>query len=405
MTSVMALPSRGVSASDRFVPEFEVRINGEPIPATLRANVTSVRYEDGTGAADRVEIGIANVDLRWLRAHIRGLGSSPFPTSIALGTGHAGGTPGGLFDIDNKLELAIGYAPGQLEHVFKGDITGVQATFPGGGMPTMTIVAHDYLHRLTEGKYSRGFGPLPDAVIAAILSAESFLLPAIDPTVLAGSTALAVVNYIFKRSGRKQKSQSDLDFLKEIAAAWDSDFWVEDDILYLARFLPREFSPRLTMRWGESLIDFSPKVSTVGKIAAVAMRFTLREIPFSFYVAAFWDFDRETLGIKVAPGEAASAVKALMGPTHTIIDQPIASPADITNSAISIVRELRNKLNNRITGSGNAVGDPRLRAGAMIQLDQLGPDFSGNWRVASATHSIDTSGYRTAFTVRKEILP
>jgi hypothetical protein len=193
--------------------------------------------------------------------------------------------------------------------------------------------------------------------------------------------------------------------MKEIAAAWDSDFWVEGDVLYFARFLPREYSPRLTLRWGESLIDFSPQVSTVGKVAAFAMQFTLREIPLSFYVAAFWDFDRETLGIKVAPGQAASAVKALMGPTHTVIDQPIASPADIATSAIAIVRGLRTKINNRITGSGTAVGDPRLRAGAMIQLDGLGPDFSGNWRVVAATHSIDPSGYRTSFKVRKEILP
>ncbi len=167
----------------------------------------------------------------------------PFPPASRSVPGTPAAHPADSLTSTTRSQLAIGYAPGQLEHVFKGDITGVQASFPGGGMPAMTIVAHDYLHRLTEGKYSRGFGPLPDAVIAAILSAESFLLPAIDPTVLAGSTALAVVNFIFKRSGRKQKSQSDLDFLKEIAAAWDSDFWVEDDILYLARFLPASSPP------------------------------------------------------------------------------------------------------------------------------------------------------------------
>ena len=26
------------------------------------------------------------------------------------------------------------------------------------------------------------------------------------------------------------------------------------------------FSPRLTLRWGESLVDFSPQVSTVGRL-------------------------------------------------------------------------------------------------------------------------------------------
>ena len=314
-------------------------------------------------------------------------------------------TPTGLFDIDNTLRLSLGYAPGPLEEVFKGDITGVQASFPSGGMPTMSIVAHDYLHRMSEGKYARGFGPLPDAVIAAILSAENFLIPLIDPAVIAGSTAVAAVNFIFNGTGRKQKGESDLDLMREIAATYDSDFWVDGDFFYFSRFIPKEYSPRLTLRWGESLLYFSPKVSTIGSVAASAMKFTLREIPLSFLVNVFWDFDRETLGIRVVPGEAAGFLKMIVGPTDTMINQPIGSPADIMNSALVIAHELRTKINNRLTASGSAIGDPRIRAGAVIRFDGLGPDFSGDYRVASATHAIDAGGYRTTFQVRKEIIP
>lgn len=393
------------SAALRFAPEFRVTINGQELPSALRSFVTSVRYQDGTQAADRVEVGIANVDLRWLQQHIKGLGFQPFPTGISMGPLHASAAPEGLFDIDNTLRLSLGYAPDSLEEVFKGDITGVDASFPSGGMPTMTIVAHDYLHRMSEGKYARGFGPLPDALIATILSAENFLVPLIDPTVVVASTAIAVVNYIFGGSGRKQKGQSDLDLMKEIAAAYDADFWVDGDFFYFSRFIPKEYSPRLTLKWGESLLDFSPKVSTVGQVAAAAMKFTLREIPLSFMVNVFWDFDHETLGIRVIPGEAAAFAKAIVGPTYTIVDQPISSPGDLINSALVIARELRTKLNNRLTGTGSAVGDPRIRAGAVIRLEGLGPDFSGDFRVASATHTIDAGGYRTSFEVRKEIIP
>src|SRR4051812_33391628 len=132
----------------------------------------------------------------------------------------------------------------------------------------------------------------------------------IDPTITVASTAIAAVNYIFGGSGRKQKGQSDLELLQEIAASYDADFWVEGDILYLARFFPKEYSSRLTLRWGESLLDFSPQVSTVGQVAAASMKFTLREIPLSFLVSVFYDFDREAVGISVVPGEAAGAAKA-----------------------------------------------------------------------------------------------
>ncbi len=389
-----------MAARLRFAPEFRLQINGRDVPAALRSSITSVRYQDGTQAADRVEIGLANVDLRWLQRHIRGLGFQPFPTGVQVGPLRAEVGPEGLFDVDNTLELALGYAEAPLEDVFKGDITGVEASFPSGGVPAMTLVAHDYLQRLSQGSYARGFGPLPDAVIAKILSAENLLIPLVDPAIGAASTALAAVNYIFGGAGRKQRGQSDLELLKEIAAEYDAEYWVDGDTLYLTRFFPREYTPRLTLRWGESLLDFSPKVSTVGRIAGAAMKFTLREIPLSFLVNVFWDFDREVLGVKVIPGEAAAGAKAIVGPTYTIVDQPIASPADLVNSAL-----VRTKLNSRLTGSGTAVGDPRIRAGAVIRLEGMGPDFSGDYRVAAATHAIDAGGYRTSFEVRKEIIP
>jgi phage protein D len=388
----------------RYVPDYRITINGDEIPSALRSSITSVRYEDGTGAADRVELAIANTDLRWLRTHIKGLGFAPFPTTLHVGP--IRGTPAeGQFDIANPLTLSMGYAADTLERVFEGEVTGLQASFPSGGMPTMTLVAHDKLHRLSSGKYARGFGPIPDALIATILSAENLLLPMIDPTIAAASTAIAAVNFIFGGSGRKQRGQSDLELLQEIATTYDADFWVEGDVLYLSRFFPKEYASRLTLRWGESLLDFSPKVSTVGTVAGAAMKFTLRELPLSFLVSVGWDFDREAVMIAVLPGEAAVGAKLIAGPAVTIIDQPVSSPADLVNSALMIYRELRGKLNNRLTGSATAIGDPRIRAGAVITLDGLGTDFSGDYRVTSASHVIDGSGYRTSFQVRKEILP
>jgi phage protein D len=394
-----------MSLYSQYAPDFQVQINDQNLPAQVRTAVTSVRYEEGRDAASRVEVAIANPNLRLLKNHIRGLGFHPFPSAISLGPVRVGEVaPPGTFDIDNKLTLALGYAPDPLESMFTGEITGVTVSFPNGGMPGMTVVAHDYLNRLQRGKYARGFGFLPDAVIAAILSAENLLIPSIDPAILAGSTAIAAVNFIFGGTGRKQKGQSDFDLLKEVAATYDAEFWADGNVLYLSRFI-KEYTPRLTLTWGRNLLDFSPKVSTIGQVAGVGMRFVLREIPLDFLVTIGYDFDRESIIFSVVPGAAAASVQSLLGSVLEIIDQPIASPADIVNSALVIAHELREKLNNRLTGSGSCVGDTRIRAGAMVRIDGIGPDFSGDYRVASATHSIDASGYRTNFEVRKEIIP
>jgi hypothetical protein len=429
------------AAPQRFAPEFALEINGQAIPAGLRASITSVQLEDGVPsmmetldangmkAADRVEVAFANVDLRWLRHHIRGLGFQPFPTHLKLGPARIAASaatglgPGpalvqqaldldvreGLFDIDNRLALALGYAQQSLEDVFLGEITGVEADFPASGMPTMRLIAHDYLHRLAEGSYARGFSPLlPDWLVAAVLSAENLLLPAIDPAVAAASTTMTVLNAVFDFPGRPRMQRgSDLQLLKQIADAYDADFWVDGDVLVLSRFVGKEFEPRLTLVWGESLLSLTPHVSTIGQVVGVAVKFTVPMIPIDFLMTVGWDFDRESLNVRIVPGAAAAALKtALGGPVRTLMNRKLDKPGDIAAAAIALTRVLRRKVNTRLTASGTAVGDPRLRAGAMVRLDGLGPDFSGNYRITSATHTLDaSSGYRVAFKACKEILP
>jgi phage protein D len=401
----MSLFAQSPAPSAQFVPDYAVTINGAEIPTSLQSSIMSVIFESGINAADRVEIAVANPGLQWLQSHINGLGFLPFPTNVSIGpiqTPNFNGT--GLFDMNNKLCLAIGYADQELSDVFEGEITGIEVNLPSDGMPTMTIVAHNYLNRLAQGSYGRGFGPLPDALIAAILGAENLLLPMIDPAVAAGSTAIAVVNFIFNGSGRKQKAQTDLELLQEVARTYDADFWVEGSTLVLSRLI-KPYTPSVTLTWGESLIDFTPKVSTVGNVFGVGVKFTLREIPLSFMVTASWNLDTQSLAINVVPGVSAAYLKSLIGPIITFINRPISSPPDIINSALFITRKLRDTLNNRLTATGTAVGEPAIIANQIIQFNGIGPDFSGNYRVVNARHVIDGNGYRTSFKVRKEILP
>jgi Bacteriophage probable baseplate hub protein len=399
-----------MSAHARYVPGYEVRINGQELPAAVRSTVSSVRYEDGRNAADRVEIELGNPDLRWLQNHIRGLGFRP-PTGLDIGPVRAfQAAPAGTFDLDNSLTLSLGYLPGPLELMFQGEVTGIEASFPGGGMPTLRLVAHDKLNRLSRGSGAQAFGFLPDFLVASITAAKNLLIPVIDPAVTVASTALAVINFIFSGSGLAQAGQSegmsDLDLLTLIATKYGADFWVEGDVLYLSRFI-KEYEPSVSLKWGESLIDFSPRISNVGQVAGVGYRFTLREIPLSFLVTVYWDFDRETLGLSVIPGAAAKAgIEGVIGgKSLTRVDRPITSPADVVSSALEIEHELRTKLNGRLTGSLTAIGNPAIRAGAVIRLEGLGPDFSMDYRVSSATQSFDGSGWVTKANVYKEIIP
>src|SRR5262249_60566571 len=127
-------------------------------------SVSSISYQDGMQGADRVEVTFANPGLRWLDHE--------------------------LLQADNGFKLSIGYAPDPLEEVFVGEITGVEPSFPSGGMPTIKVTAQDFLQRLTQGKADRAYYvsvpktasfPLPDVAVAAIVSGTNLLLPYPDP--------------------------------------------------------------------------------------------------------------------------------------------------------------------------------------------------------------------------------
>ena len=53
-------------ANPRYAPEFRIKINGESIPALLRASVTVVSYQGGLEGDDRVELYLVNENLWWL---------------------------------------------------------------------------------------------------------------------------------------------------------------------------------------------------------------------------------------------------------------------------------------------------------------------------------------------------
>jgi phage protein D len=388
----------------QYAPVYRLTINGNELPAAMRSCVMSVRYEDGLEGADQVQISLANPNLRFLQNHIRGLSSFALPTGLSVNSiARVDVVPSGLFDLDNKVTLALGYAPAPPEEMFLGEITGVGATFPNGGMPTMTITAHDFLQRTTRGSLSRGFGPLPDAAIVAILSAENGLLPLIDPYMIPLDVLNTIGNFLFG-TATKQSSQSDFELLSQIAARYDMQLSVDHYTLYLTRFI-KEYTPRLTLTYGQSLLDFSPRISMVGQAVGVSMRISLREVRIDLLLNVFWDFDRESIGVSVLPAQAAVVAPAVSKPVEESRHKAIRNAIDVANTVVSLIHELRQKINNRLTGSGTAIGDPRLRAGAVIRLEGLGVDFSGNYRITKASHSLDTSGYRTSFEVQREIIP
>ncbi|MDZ7347452.1 MAG: hypothetical protein ONB53_01245 [candidate division KSB1 bacterium] len=352
----------------------------------------SVSYTDGIEGADRVEVTFANPDLRWL--------DHP------------------LLQADNSFSLSIGYAPDPLEEVFVGEITGVEPSFPSNGMPTIKIAAHDFLQRLTTATKDRAFMlrlpcignfPLPDPAVAALVAGTNLLVPVLDPVGSALSFLTLLIAYAIdpleaKRAVRLQQGESDFDFLSKIAKENGWEMYIDHTLeprghMLRFKFMLPEYSPLVTLKRGGSLMDFTPRLSTVGQVAGVSTRVWLPSIKLELVIVLSWNFDRAAFELMIFPG-LGSLQELLGGQAQSILKIDAGGPALAPRKILS---ELLPRLNNRLTGSGSTIGNPKIKAGEVINLEGLGHQFSGFYRITSAIHSFDGSGYKTSFEVRKEI--
>jgi phage protein D len=379
-----------------YAPEFLIKLDGAPTPAAMKGSISSVTYEDGIKGADRVEVSLANPTLQWL--------DHP------------------LLSVDTPFSLSIGYAPDPLEEVFVGEITAVEASFPASGMPTLRVTAHDFLNRLTHGSKDRAFKlsiplfgneALPDVAVASIVSASNLLIPEPDPVggALSVLMTLAMAYSVPPDDSlvRKQEKESDFDLLSKIARENCWEVFIDHTQNPKGRvlkfqFLIQQYTPSVTLKWGSSLIEFTPRLTTAGDVSIVSTRVWVDSLQTEFVIAVGWDFDRAVFTLSIYPsfgGEIEDTMLDLPPEKKGTVVSKLAT--SYVTAARTILTDLLPRLNNRLTGSGSCIGDPRIKASRVMRLDGLGDQFSGLYRITSATHTFDASGYRTNFEVRKEV--
>lgn len=379
-----------MSRNPQYVPQFRVTIDGAPLPQAMRGSITSVNLQTGLEGADRVELSLSNDNLRWL----------DYP----------------LFKLDKKLALHLGYAPDPLEQMFVGEIVSHNAAFPGSGAPTFGIAAQDRRQRLQQGSKVRQFAvpiptvgayALPDVAVASIVALENGFVPLLEPvgaalSVLLGAAEAAAAGDpgLLQKNVRKQEGESDYQFLDRIAKENGWEIMVDHSGplggMQLRFLSPLDhLTPDVTLKYGRSLIEFTPRLTKVGEIVSVSAFVWIAQLKTNFTVSVGWDWDRMALSLKVSPAFTPMG----SAPSHVVLDDPVT----LASAPRTILSELIPRLNRRLTASGSCIGEPRIKAGSVLRIEGVGEALGGLYRVVSATHAIDSGGYRTSFDLRKEI--
>ncbi|MGI0484846.1 phage late control D family protein [Pantanalinema rosaneae CENA516] len=288
------------------------------------------------------------------------------------------------FAIGNVIEIKLGYL-NALKTLIVGEITGLEPTFLCNAAPSLVVRGYDRRHRLQRGRHTCSFVQKKDSDIAAQIASNAGLTAQVE-------NSQVIHDYVL------QANQTDLEFLQQRAQQIQYEVVVEDKTLFF-RPIGLTRSENVTLNLMSGLLEFYPRLSTVGQVNEVQVR--------------GWDpkEQKEILG-KAQTGDEMAAMagqesgstlsKRVFGAAVGVVsNRPVMSQAEADQVAKARFNQAVLML---ITGEGVCQGRPDVRAGQIITLEGLGQRFSGQYYVTATSHRYSAEGYFTHFTVRRNAL-
>lgn len=346
-------------ASD--IPDFDIRINGTPLPAGARRDLRTLTVQEDVDALSMFTLELYNWDDEALRVSW---------------------SDSSLFAVGGALEISLGYVD-DVKKVMQAEITGLEPTFTADQPPLLTVRGYDYRHRLTRARRTRTFSLMKDSAIAAQVARESGLRAKVQDTKI---TLTHVV----------QSNQTDLEFLQRRAHLIGWEVYVKDRVLY---FLPpqNDGHAAVTLSLDGDITEFTPRLSTRGQVGDVSVR--------------GWDLKRKAVVVgRARVGQETTTMGGRStGPSASDrafgkaavadVRQPVSTKAEADQRALGQFNELALTY---IQGDVTCAGRAALRAGMVVDIAGAGTTFSGPYYVTSATHVLTPDNkYETSLTVRR----
>jgi phage protein D len=300
--------------------------------------------------------------------------------------GNWGGSGGGvgflyfdrkLFDFGKAFAVKLGP-----DTVFDGRIMGIEAQFPEGGSPELTVLAEDRFQDLRMTRRTRTFADMSDGDVARQIAGDHQLSPAVD---VSGPThkVLAQVN------------QSDLAFLRDRARAIDAELWVQGDQLNLKTHARRN-GGTFEMSYKRELREFS----VLSDLATQRTSVTVSGWDVSAKDAIRHEATASTLGSELGSDESGASLLDKLGRrkeslAHTVPFTSEEAQAHAEAAFKTIARRF-------VTGRGVAEADKRLRVGSFVDLKGLGPLYSGKYYLSEVRLHFDGArGIRNEFVAER----
>jgi uncharacterized protein len=344
-----------------YAPAFSVKVNRQDVLSTFFLEIASVQVDNTLEGMDRFAFTV-NGTFDFEQREFEHLED--------------------VFSFGTAVEIHFGYQDvSSLTLMHRGIITGVQTSFPSSGLPQINVSGYDLSYCMTKGKDHSNWDNKTDSFIAVQLAKKHGLDAEVtDSRVVHPKT--------------EQSQESDYEFLKKLAVRNGFELFVRDRTLH---FHPpsNDKSADVVLEWGKGLVSFAPEVNISEQVSTVEVR--------GWNVAQ----KKEFIG-KAAQGDepgrergersGAELIKTVCREGADLkVRMPVFSQSEADRVAKAILKKRSEMF---VTGSGESIGLPEIKADSNIELRGLGKLFSRTYYVQQATHTISTSGYRTTFKVK-----
>jgi phage protein D len=395
---LVTLRDESIQQGDFYVPRFEIKIAGVNLPLDVLRDVEQVTYKDNVKELDSFELTVNNWDAE--AQDFKYVGSET-ADSLAKNPLHL------LFNpCRHNVDVFMGYGE-NLSLMVTGNFTTLEPNFSSGA-PTLNVRGLNVLHQLRrkpfsyawEGektsKIAKSFETLPDP---SDRKQKRFPLPVeIDPNSIEKEKKITYL---------AQNNQYDIDFLLALARRIGYVVFVKEEERKKNRVVkPRRlyFGPSdanhpdgpkiFELKWGISLMDFKPTLTTANQIKSVTVHGWNRSTKQPITGRASLDDPKSKLN-----RDLYKHLENCDAREERVVDEPVFTQDEADERARGILLERSKDL---VKASGTCVGLPDLRAGQRVRIAGLGARFSGEYFITDTTHTINDAGYVTKFNGRRE---
>lgn len=263
--------------------------------------------------------------------------------------------------------------------LIEAEITAVELEFDIGGTFTL-IRGYDAAHRLFRERRTVSYVQMTASDIATKVAKRAGLrVDQVDST----ATVFPFVS---------QAGQSDWEILNQLARDTGSDLTVRNGSFSFSDPANSSAGSPTTLKFGEHLLRFRSVLTSAQQVKEVEVR--------------GWNVAQKKAIVANAPARTSSIemstkptdmADAFGNPRYVSTDVPYQDQSEVDQAAKALADEMASAF---AEFEGVAKGDPALRAGGKVKLEDLGEPFDGTYTITSARHRFDpTTGYTTTITV------